>query len=150
MSEAALWKRTREHLAPFGRLERIENSVNTGTPDVAYCLRRKPLLPPVSGWLELKHVDEWPARPTTTLHVESLTKEQVDWATWWALAGGRVSALLQVGSYLLVLDHRALGRIFARDATKDWLLSHAPLDQVPFAGTGRFPTKEVLQWLTRP
>lgn len=150
MSEAALWKRTREHLAPFGILKRVENPLDPGMPDVAYCLRGKPVSPTISGWLELKHVHEWPARPTTTLCIESLTKEQVDWATWWALAGGRVSALLQVGSHILLLDHHALGRIFAREATKDWLLGHAPLDQVPLAVTGRFPTKEVLQWLTRP
>lgn len=144
MSEDALWARTRTHLGPLGRLVRVENPIDPGTPDVCYLLRRYPKVAPVCGWLELKHVPEWPKRPSTTFRIESLTLEQVNWQTHWALAGGRVSTLLQVAGDLLVLDHRRLAQVHALQHTRGSLLASAPV-----VAAKQFPTAELVKWLTR-
>jgi hypothetical protein len=147
MSEDALWKRTREHLGPLGRLVRIESSTELGIPDICYLIRRYPAhkaIAPVCGWLELKHVPEWPKRPTTTFRIDKLTLDQVNWATHWALAGGRVSCLLQVATDLIVMDFRLLAQVFGGQHTRGSLLAASPL-----VSPRIFPTAELVKWLTR-
>lgn len=148
MSEDALWSRTREHVGPLAeRLVRIETATELGVPDVCYLLRRYPAMKtmePVCGWLELKHVPEWPKRPGTIFRIDKLSLDQVNWHTHWALAGGRVSTLLQVADTLLVLDHRLLAQVFAGDHTRPTLLASAPL-----VSHRVFPTAELVKWLTR-
>lgn len=144
MSEDALWARTREHLGPLGRLVRVENPAGPGTPDVCYLLSRYPKVAPVCGWLELKHVPEWPKRPTTTFRIDKLSLDQVNWHTHWALAGGRVSTLLQVASDLIVMDFRLLAQVFGGAHTRSSLLASAPL-----VSPRLFPTAELVKWLTR-
>lgn len=148
MSEDALWSRTREHLGPLAcRLVRVENPIDPGTPDVCYLIRRYPAhkqTEPICGWLELKHVPAWPVRAATTFKIASLTLEQVNWATNWALAGGRISALLQVANDLIVMDHRLLAQVFGGAHTRASLLASAPL-----VSPRVFPTAELVKWLTR-
>lgn len=67
--ESNAWAAVRRALAPYGRLVRVENRVEAGTPDVAYCLLG------VSGWLELKSG-------------AGLEAEQLLWAEEWSRAGG--------------------------------------------------------------
>ncbi len=144
MTESSqIWTRTREHLSPFGKLVRVENPADPGTPDVCYLLRRYPRVPPVCGWLELKLVPAWPARRSTPLVIDHLTREQVNWATSWALTGGRVFALVQVEHHVLLLDHRTLGQVFAREHTQTTLL-YAALVRTE----GVFPWAEILKRLT--
>lgn len=144
MSEDALWARTREHLGPLGLLKRVENPIDPGTPDVCYLLSRYPKVAPVCGWLELKHVPEWPKRPGTVFKIDSLTLDQVNWQTNWALAGGRVATLMQVGYDLLVMDFRLLAQVFGGAHTRSSLLASAPL-----VAPRTFPTAELVKWLTR-
>lgn len=143
MTEANFWARARDHLSPFGKLVRVENPADPGTPDVCYLMRRYPTVPPVTGWLENKHVPDWPKRTATALIIDKLTREQVNWATAWACAGGRVFALLQVGRSVLLLDHRTLAQVFAREHTQTSLRAGALV-----VADGRFPTAEVVKCLT--
>lgn len=94
-SERALWVRARRALAPYGRLVRVENRAEPGTPDVAYCLLG------VEGWLELKE-DPLP-KPGAPIKLRELTLGQVLWAEAWHAAGGRAWLLAQLGrSYALL------------------------------------------------
>lgn len=143
MSEANLWRRTDNNLGPHGKLVRVENPACPGTPDVNYLLRRYPALAPVCGWVELKFEEEWPRRAKSIFRISKLNLDQVNWHTSWALAGGRVSTLLQVDTTILVLDHRLLAQVWAGDHTRASLLAAAPLvsDKV-------FPTAGLVKWLT--
>jgi hypothetical protein len=144
MSEGNLWNRVRENLKPFGRLVRVENHIEAGTPDVCYCLRRLPTLAKgTTGWLELKHVPQWPARPQTPLSVDKLTREQCDWHTWWSLAGGTSFTLLQVHRTLLLLNHKTLAQVHNREHTQASLRFEAI-----FAVDNTFPTAELVKCLT--
>lgn len=143
MSEDALRQVVRDSLSPFGRLIRVENVVEPGTPDINYLLRRYPRVDPVCGWVELKHVDEWPKRKTTPLTIKSLTRDQVNWHTHWALGGGRVWTILQVARDYFLLDHLTLGMIFAGQLHPPDLRRMAKVQ-----GVGRFPAPDVLKCLT--
>lgn len=96
--EANLWSYVRRNLGPYGRLKRIENRIDKGTPDVAYTIKG------VSGWIELKHVPLAPARATTTIKIPHLTMEQVLWLNDERDAGGRAWCLLQVERKYFLLD----------------------------------------------
>jgi len=145
ISEANLWRVVREALSPFGRLERIENGVGLGTPDVVYCLRRHAKIPQATtGWIELKHVPEWPKRASTPLIIEHLTREQVNFASRWALAGGNYTCLVQVKNEFLFLDHRAVAELFGRQMTRKTLSAVAGVHMI-----GSFPMSLGLRWLTK-
>jgi hypothetical protein len=83
----------------------VENPVDPGFPDVEY----------IGGLLELKEVDEWPARADTILRIEHYTQEQRIWHERRAHHGGRIHVLLQVGrEYLLfkgAVAAQHLGRV---------------------------------------
>lgn len=64
------------HAPPALVYKRIENRVDLGTPDVAYCLLG------VSGWVEEKLF------PTSGRCPGHLTQEQVMWGEEWSRAGG--------------------------------------------------------------
>jgi hypothetical protein len=85
--EASLWDLLRRELGPFAHFERVENRVNEGTPDVNYCFHGAR----GEGWLELKDIESWPARPDTIVHIEHVTEVQ---RAWWrarrAAGGARV------------------------------------------------------------
>lgn len=143
MSESNLWARTRARIGPFGRLARVENSCDLGTPDVAYCLGT-PRTRPASGWLELKHVPYWPARENTPLVIKKLTVHQVTWQEEWAKAGGRVFTLIQVEHDILLASVPTLRRIFERGLSKADLVGESLL-----FSRGGYPTGEVLKWLIK-
>jgi hypothetical protein len=70
----------------------IENTVGIGTPDVYY----------IEGWLELKILDEWPAKPGTIVKFKRYTQNQRLWLfDQWRL-GGRSFLVLKVGQEWLV------------------------------------------------
>lgn len=76
-------------LAALQRLHAIpvENiTACPGTPDVNY----------VEGWLELKWLREWPARPHTVVSIEHFTGQQRVWHTRRARVGGSSYLLLEV------------------------------------------------------
>jgi hypothetical protein len=90
--EASLWDLLRRELGPFAHFERVENRVNEGTPDVNYCFNGAR----GEGWLELKDIESWPARPDTVVHIEHVTEVQRAWWRARRAAGGHVFVLLRV------------------------------------------------------
>jgi hypothetical protein len=144
MSEAALRKMVLDKLGPFGLIKRVENPIDPGTPDMAYVLRAGIRGAVQSGWLELK-VTDWPARPTTALCIESLTKEQVLWQKAWVAARGRAWTLLRVRRSYLLLDPGLLESIFYRTASAAAVQALATV-----YNTTELPVGAMLRALTTP
>lgn len=115
MTERNSWKALRERLRPFGKVVRVENVVGPGTPDVCYCLRG------VTGWLEMKHANKWPARETTPLVIPSLTLDQVLWMKEWEQAGGTAWLYLTVGPVEFLLTPAQATTIFEKRLTNHLL-----------------------------
>lgn len=137
LSERALWTNTRKHLAPYGRLLRIESGLTEqGIPDVIYCIRGH------TGWLELKFVKTWPLRESTPLRVDHLTLEQVLFAETWSAAGGTVHTLIQVERSYFLLDAPMTRRLQERAVTRLQMASGAVAH-----GEGTFPTVPVVKAL---
>jgi hypothetical protein len=95
--ESALWKRIRDTAIPALKatghlvdLQRLENAVGTGHPDVEGCINGLQI------WLELKSEDR-PVRPTTPIHPKCRDSQR-DWHRDRSQAGCRINwVLLQVG-----------------------------------------------------
>jgi hypothetical protein len=95
--ESALWARIRDTAVPellytrhTADLQRLENSVNVGHPDVEGCIDG------IQIWIELKS-NMRPARPTTQIHPKTRPSQSI-WHKERAAAGFRCHwVLLQVG-----------------------------------------------------
>ena len=74
----------------------VENPAKPGTPDVNY----------IEGWLELKWLRRWPARPDTVVAVEHFTPKQRRWLRRRWDRGGSAWLLLQVGREWLLFTGR--------------------------------------------
>jgi len=98
MKESAMWARLRARLDPFGHFVRVENAIESGTPDVSYCIT-----PGREGWMELKWAARWPVR-SGPLRLKHFTPEQRRWIRKRRACGGRVWLLLRVGTEHLLLD----------------------------------------------
>jgi hypothetical protein len=105
--EASLWDLVRKEVGAFGHLERVENRVNEGTPDVNYCWNGSR----GEGWLELKDIERWPAHDDTLVRIEHVTEVQRAWWRQRRASGGAVYVLLRVHSprreYLLFEGYAA-------------------------------------------
>src|SRR3990167_202795 len=108
VTERHHWVNLRDRLRPYGTVVRVENPAYIGTPDCCYCLMG------VTGWLELKHLDDWPTRANTPIVVTSLTLEQVNWAKMWERAGGKVGLLLSISTQEFLLEPTQAGWLFER------------------------------------
>lgn len=137
-SERSLWATTRRNLALYGVLQRIESPIIKGIPDVVYCLLGH------TGWLELKELDEWPKRATTTVTIKSLQLEQVLFMENWVRSRGAAHLLLQAERDYLLLDAETTRKIYARSITK----LEIELSAVA-RGSSKFPTTAVVKALTR-
>lgn len=71
----------------------VENGAGAGTPDVNCAL----------GWLELKSIDELPARPETPVRVPHFSPEQRLWLTKRCRAGGAAWMLIKAGREWILL-----------------------------------------------
>ena len=91
--EQRLWDRLRaKAVAPRVRLERIENLVGVGTPDVIAISRGQ------VTWIELKAVDAFPAKAATrVLGAKGLNVSQRNWHYNWYAEGGSSLILIGVG-----------------------------------------------------
>jgi hypothetical protein len=112
MSEANLRRTFREYMSPFGVLHRVENKLGGGTPDAAFCLTHPAMRVARSGWVEFKHVEDWPKRATTPFRIKSLTREQADFLYGWVDAGGRAFLLIRVADTLFLHSGRRAPEIF--------------------------------------
>lgn len=104
MNEATFWSnslrpllvRTCRQLEMRAHLERVENMVSVGTPDVDYCIAT------IHGKIELKYTPHDPARPSTPVlgKGHGMRRSQIVWAVRRMHSGGRV--LLCVGTPSMV------------------------------------------------
>jgi len=103
MKEAGLYQRVRRQIIaafPNARIDRIENGLVDGMPDVNSCLRG------VDVWMELKHIEKWPARATTpVLGRRGLRPEQINWHIRHRKAGGKSFIVMGVGHETWVTDN---------------------------------------------
>jgi hypothetical protein len=95
-------------------LERVENRVKKDTPDLyfatkAHCLPDRPL----TGWIELKVLDAFPVKATTTVKLPHWTNGQRYWALRHRTHGGNTWLVVQVGDEVFLLNGPEL-------ATNDW------------------------------
>ncbi len=100
MNESGLWRFLRTKLKGYWEPVRIENLVGIGTPDVYYTLTNGTM-----GWLELKHVDNWPKRQSTVIKIDHFTSEQRNWIRRHGQLGANVFLLLRVEKDYLLFDH---------------------------------------------
>lgn len=107
-SEARLWQRLRDGVRPHCFVQRIENSVSAGVPDVWLCSRENGQ----GAWVELKYRPSLPVRENTAIFKGGygIRPEQVAWIYGRATAGARIYILGQCGDSLWLLHGR-----FARE-----------------------------------
>ena len=96
-------------------LERVENRVKKDTPDLYISVRATPCTDdrPLSGWIELKCLDAFPAKATTTVKLPHWTNGQRYWAIRHKTHGGNTWLVVQVGDEIFVFNAAEL-------ATSDW------------------------------
>jgi hypothetical protein len=123
--EQRLWDRMREHLGGLVRLERVENVMTVGMPDVVCCADG------CVTWVELKAVDALPVRAETrVLGSRGLSREQRNWHYDWRRHGGRSAILVGVGSrsvYLIdgiqadTINNYNLRELLSHSVATDWV-----------------------------
>ena len=97
--EADTFAKLRQHVfLPTERLERVENGLVDGMPDVNFCAAG------VEGWIELKAPIE-PQRESTPLFGSNhrIGVAQANWFLKQRLAGGRAFLLIETDQQLLLL-----------------------------------------------
>lgn len=127
MSEGSLSKRLRDRIFPSEssgkpRLvdvwRRIENAVDSGDPDVTYAAHGR------AGWIELKHVHDYPKQATTPIRFKRFTTHQVEIIEGWGRANVPSFVLVQVaGDHWLFDWHIAWELQEGRD--RMWWEAHA-------------------------
>lgn len=74
----------------------IENKLETGTPDINYCVQGW------EGWLELKSIEKFPKHSNTVVRIEHFTLDQRRWIKHRQSCGGTAGVLLQVGDEIFL------------------------------------------------
>lgn len=115
LREQRLWDRMRTTLGSEFLLERVENLVASGWPDV--CVMRRGIVLPV----ELKAKPSMPTRATTPSLGAAcgLNKHQLNWWLRWTKAGGAGFILIEIG-----------GRMFAAPGEVSEHINHMTADQL--------------------
>lgn len=134
-SESTLWdwlKQARQVLGSDLQIERIENMLTAGRPDVDVFWLGKPAV------IELKICPKRPARPTTVLRFGSpLRPSQIEWARVRVAAGGTVWYLIQVGAghqRAIYLIHHIYIEALEAGVTEAWCKEHNSLANPTPAG----------------
>lgn len=125
MKESGLYQRIRRQIIaafPLARIDRVENGLVDGMPDVNACMAGKDI------WMELKHLEKWPARATTpVLGRRGLRPEQINWHIRQHAAGGISFIVMGVGHETWITDNK-----YARDIN-DWTKEDWEREGAPFA-----------------
>lgn len=129
MSEKTQRRRVVEELRPLDAVS-VENPAHPGTPDVNF----------IEGWIELKHVYEWPKGEGVPLRLEHFTKQQRVWLTRRQRKGGLVVLILQVKQEWFILDACWSARLLG-DATRAEIVANALVHWPKGPKRG-----ELLQW----
>ena len=80
--------------------ERVENPAGPGMPDVYYTLRHNGRM----GWIELKHLHEWPKKDSTVVLIKHFTAQQRAFFKRHGELGANIYLLLQVDHQYFLLD----------------------------------------------
>lgn len=88
------------------RVDRIENGVGVGNPDINYCFSG------VEGWIELKSPTE-PKRATTRLFGSNhkVSQDQANWCLRQRMAGGRAFVLIATDKRWMLISGMHADRI---------------------------------------
>ena len=126
MNEIGFWNRVVKPALNVKAYDRVAWKVGTSTraglPDVAYRSG------PVFAWIELKYLDNWPARDSTPLRL-NLTAEQRAHLREWCFEGqGSGFVLLGVDSEILLLPWYTPDPI-DRELLDDLVLGRIPKDE---------------------
>lgn len=97
MTEADLWRYVQHGMGPLWEAERIENRLNSGTPDVSYSTN-------VHGWMELKYLPAAPKKDSTVMQVRHFTPEQRNWITRHGRRTGLVFVFMRIASTFMLFD----------------------------------------------
>jgi len=97
--EKLLWTRMRSRLSAIFWLERVENAVAEGRPDVDV-MEFGVTIP-----VELKAIRDFPARPSTPVLGDrrGLRRSQKNWLFNWTAKGGRGFILVEIGDRLFAV-----------------------------------------------
>lgn len=121
-TEQRLWDRMRRAIGTRVRLERIENVVGVGTPDVLACCH-------ITAFVELKAIDAPPVRETTrVLGTSGLSRDQRNWHVDWHKWGGTSYVLIGVGRRIFMLpgaladevNEMTMEQLAARSVASEW------------------------------
>jgi hypothetical protein len=138
-SEQLLWdrlKRCRDLRAPMLYMERMENRLGEGRPDIDTLWRGR-FVP-----VELKQVDAYPARSNTpVLGSRGLNQQQVNWHLSWRQHGG--TSLILVG----VRDAQSLYLVNGSQADDLNRLSRAELPLMSVVASPH--VADIITYLTR-
>ena len=99
-AEANLWARLRSNMVPLYWCEatRHEDKFQKGIADISFCQAG------IGGWMELKHVSDWPRRDNTPIRIPHYSIDQKDFLEKKGKHQGNTWLFLQIGSDYLVYD----------------------------------------------
>ena len=132
MSEDRFWQTVQKGLsAPRVVLNRVENGLFAGMPDVFYCF-------PVNrvGWMELKYWKEPKRRNTPMMSGNHpLMQDQCNWHLSYRRAGGNSWVLIGTESRILLMSNELIDEVktftleqMVRMSSGYWLYPMAPAD----------------------
>ena len=128
LPEQRLWDSMSSNVTIGVWLQRVENGLGAGMPDVHSIVRFTSAV----AWIELKATEVWPKRETTPALGEKkgLNVDQRNWHLTWLQHGGTSWILIGVGRYskrelFLVPGRRAddvngMSRVALRSYATDW------------------------------
>ena len=102
-SETNLWNRLRTNMVGTYWCEatRHEDKFQKGIADVSFCQCG------MAGWMELKHVSQWPARPTTKVRIPHYSDEQKEFLERKGKCMRHVWLFIQIEGDFLLYDWQA-------------------------------------------
>jgi hypothetical protein len=143
MTESLFWSEDVSKLKNFGVVKRIEDLLDKGTADVVYCTHFDQNERARTGWIELKRLRSWPARPDTLVRLPHYTPHQANFLVRWGRAGAGAFLLARVGNDYLLWPWQSAKAIQAG-------LPKAKLTALAVAvGRGIFPLRDVLREVSR-
>jgi hypothetical protein len=133
LPEQKLYDWVQRKIGHVAFLERVENRVKKDTPDLYVTTRHGQALRPrpLQGWIELKVLDAFPVRDSTTVKIHNWTTSQRYWALRHRQHGGTTWAVVAVESEskVYVFDAAELAQHEGAWTAKDWATFGQVLDR---------------------
>jgi hypothetical protein len=104
--EQRVWDNLNKKMRGYWKADRIETDTTVGYQDVVYTCQG------VTGKLELKHLNGFPARPDTIVKFKRFTIQQVNHALNTQYYGGKAGMFSQIGNELFYHGPDAMRTIF--------------------------------------